>query len=145
MSNRGRPTLRNDDVIDCIIDGLSKGTPLAVICRKDGMPATRTVREWAQNDPELSAAIASAREDGWDVLAGEALDIADDGSLDTIETKDGNLIMDKEWVARSKLRVDTRLKLLAKWDPKRYGERLALAGDEGAPLNISVNMDDAAL
>ena len=31
--------------------------------------------------------------------------------------------MNAEFVARSRLRVDTRLKLLAKWDPKRYGER----------------------
>lgn len=141
----GRPTKRNDDVIKRIIDGLSAGTPLTVICNADDMPATRTVKDWADKDPELSASIAHAREVGFDVIATDALAIADDGSLDTIETKEGNLIMDKEWVARSKLRVETRLKLLAKWDPKRYGERLALAGDESAPLSISVNMDDAAL
>ena len=31
--------------------------------------------------------------------------------------------LNAEHIQRSKLRVETRLKLLAKWDPKRYGER----------------------
>ena len=32
-----------------------------------------------------------------------------------------------------KLQVETRLKLLAKWDPKRYGEKLALGGADDLP------------
>jgi hypothetical protein len=51
----------------------------------------------------------------------------------------------KEWgveVKRSdmlghrKLQVETRLKLLAKWDPKRYGDmvRQEISGPDGAPI-----------
>ena len=141
----GRPTKRTDEVIKRVIDGLSCGTPLAVICREDGMPSDDTVRAWARDDEALSSEIARAREAGFDAIAVEALAIADDGTRDTIETEQGP-IMDKEWVARSKLRVETRLKLLAKWDPKRYGEKLAIGGDpDGAPIQISVNQDDANL
>lgn len=32
--------------------------------------------------------------------------------------------IDTEHIQRSKLRVETRLKLLAKWNPKRYGDRI---------------------
>jgi len=140
----GRPSKRTPEVISRILDGLSAGTPLAVICRQDDMPATNTVHDWGKADPELSAAIARARETGFDVIAQDALAIADDGTRDTIETDQGP-IMDKEWVARSKLRVETRLKLLSKWDPKRYGERLAIAGDETSPLHLTISKDDAAL
>lgn len=45
-------------------------------------------------------------------------------------------IPDKEWMLRSKLRVETRLKLLAKWDPKRYGEKITqeISGPDGGPV-----------
>jgi hypothetical protein len=43
-------------------------------------------------------------------------------------------------VQRAKLRIDTRLKLLSKWDPKRYGEKLALGqADDLAPLMVVIN------
>lgn len=117
----GRPTKRNDEVIRRVIDGLSAGTPLAVICREDGMPATRTVREWAQHDEELSAAIAGAREDGFDVLAGEALAIVDEPP-ERVMTEMGDRV-DSAHVQWAKNRAELRLKLLAKWDPKRYGDK----------------------
>jgi hypothetical protein len=37
---------------------------------------------------------------------------------------------------RSKLRIETRLKLLAKWNPKKWGDKLELAGDQQNPLMI---------
>ena len=43
-------------------------------------------------------------------------------------------MFDSEHVQRSKLRVETRLKLLAKWDPRRYGDRLQLANDPEHPI-----------
>ena len=63
--------------IKAVIEGLSKGTPLTVICCGEGMPADNTVRGWAEQDAELADAIARAREAGWDALAVEALTIQD--------------------------------------------------------------------
>ena len=117
----GRPTKRNDDVIKRILDGLSVGTPLAVLCREDGMPATRTVRDWAQHDEELAAAIAGAREDGFDILAGEALSIIDEPP--EMVVSEGGSRIDAGHVQWAKNRAELRLKLLAKWDPKRYGDK----------------------
>lgn len=139
-----RATKRTPEVIKKVIDGLSAGTPLTVICSSPDMPCDDTIRIWAAADEDLAREIARARERGFDQIALDALAIADDGSLDTIETERGPM-PDKEWIARSKLRVETRLKLLAKWDPKRYGERLALAGDDSAPLRLSITPEDAAL
>jgi hypothetical protein len=79
-------------------------------------------------------AIARAREEGFDAIAREALEIADDGRRDYVPLENGGLAVDHDHIARSRLRVDTRLKLLAKWDPKRYGERIQHANDPDNPM-----------
>lgn len=120
----GRPTKRNDEIINRVIAGLSDGVPLAVLCREDGMPSDGTVRAWARDDSELSDAIACAREAGFDAIAhrvratvrGKAEDDGGDSTGD---------------VQRDRLIAETDLKLLAKWDPKRYGDKLDLSSSDG--------------
>lgn len=124
----GRPSSYSDELAKEICDRLSKGEPLARICRDEHMPCDDTVRNWADKDEAFSRAIARAREAGFDFLAAECLEIADDGSADyKLSDREGrDIVVDSEHIQRSKLRIETRLKLLAKWDPKRYGDRLGL-------------------
>lgn len=125
-----------------VIDGLRRGRPLTVICADEGMPSDDTIRDWGAEDAEFGRDIARARETGFDVIALEALAIADETAFDTKEGKDGALQPNSEWITRSRLRVDTRLKLLAKWDPKRYGDRTLIGSDPENPLppGFSVNL-----
>jgi|688.fasta_scaffold950579_1 hypothetical protein len=116
-----------------ILERLAKGEPLAVICRDDFLCNAETWRRWCDADEKLAIAYARAREDGFDAIAIECLDIADATGNDTKRTQDGAEICNSEWISRSKLRVETRLKLLAKWDPKRYGEKLAVGGSDEMP------------
>lgn len=118
----GRPSLKTPELIEAICARLETGEPLVWICRDDGFPNTATVWKWEQEDEEVKQAIARAREIGGDAIAADALAIADETSRDTIKGRDGQDVCDSEWVSRSRLRVETRLKLLAKWHPKRYGE-----------------------
>jgi len=136
----GRPSLFTEDLVGTICERLAKGEPLAVICRDEGFPHPSTVRDWMADKPEVSRAIARAREDGEDWIAAECLSIADDGQFDyTVVEDDGEVTtrLNSENIQRSKLRIETRLKLLAKWNPKKYGERLALAGDASAPIAVT--------
>ena len=87
---------------------------------------------------DVSLAIARAREDGLDVIAADCLSIADDGTRDYAPSDDGREIVDHDHIQRSKLRIDTRLKLLAKWDPKRYGDKLQHSNDPDAPMPAAV-------
>jgi hypothetical protein len=121
-------------ILEKVMTGLRAGTPLAVLCSDDGMPCDDTVRNWADSDATLARDIARAREAGFDQIALDALAIADDSRRDTKRGKDGQEVPDSEWITRSRLRVETRLKLLAKWDPKRYGERVTHAGDADNPV-----------
>jgi hypothetical protein len=88
-------------------------------------------------DTDLSAHIARAREVGYDAIAEECLNIADDASNDWMERtgeKGAGWMLNGEHVQRSKLRIETRLKLLAKWSNK-YSDKTLIAGDpNGAPI-----------
>lgn len=143
----GRPSDFTEALAAEICERLSKGEPLAAICRDDHMPAVRTVSDWKEAHEGFSADFAHAREAGFDQIALDCLDIADDSSGDVAEPDEdqepqphgGSLKRLKatgaENVQRARLRVETRLKLLAKWDPRRYGDKVQLGGDEdGAPI-----------
>jgi hypothetical protein len=42
-------------------------------------------------------------------------------------------------IEHRKLRIETRLKLLAKWNPKKYGDKLAHTGASGdGPIELIV-------
>lgn len=134
----GRPSKFTQEIADEICNRLSQGEPLAKICRDSHMPDPSTVGRWKEGREELSHAIARAREEGFDAIAIQCLEIADETSRDTIDTETGERA-NSEWISRSKLRVETRLKLLAKWDPKRYGDKLQLGGDQQNPIALLIS------
>lgn len=142
----GRPSDFTQAIADEICERLSKGEPLAQICRDDHMPTDRTVRNWQAADTAFSSAIACARETGFDAIAVECLEIADDksGDVKVVGSEENPVeVCNTEFVQRAKLRIDTRLKLLAKWDPKRYGDRVAV--DHAGGISINITPDDAEL
>jgi hypothetical protein len=134
-TNRGgRPSLYKPEVIDEICERLSKGEPLAQICRDPHIPNEDTVNTWrSKKGPlpvevsrEVNRRVARARKLGFDAIALDCLNIADDNGKDTRVLEDGREVVDRDHIQRAKLRVDTRLKLLACWDPTRYGNKVDL-------------------
>jgi hypothetical protein len=136
-----KPTLYTPEIAASILARLSDGEPLASICRDKGMPKVRTVSDWKKAHPSFSADFASARDEGYDALAAECLDIADtpiEGE-ETVTKADGGIEVRKgDMLGHRKLQIETRLKLLAKWDPRRYGDKVIHAGDQDAPVTIAV-------
>lgn len=129
-----RPSSYTPETVEAICERLAEGEPLAQICRDDGMPGLRTVYDWAEARPDVSARIARAREAGEDVIAADCLVIADDGERDYAVGADGREVVNHDHIQRSKLRIDTRLKLLAKWNPKRWGDKVQHADADGEKL-----------
>jgi hypothetical protein len=145
VAGQGRPTLYTEALATEIVERLTAGEPLAKICRDAHMPAVRTVSHWKEAHPAFLADVARAREDGYDAIAVDALVIADtpvEGVSEKFEqvvipnpddaegppTTEFRLTERKveDMLGHRKLQIDTRLKLLACWDPKRYGSRVAL-------------------
>jgi predicted secreted protein len=150
MQMAQRPTKRTPAVEKRIIDGLCDGTPLRELCRQEGMPNWRTVYDWISADPDFAARIAHARDLGYDAIAEDILDIADDGTNDYVQRKrqggDTELVLDTDHVQRSKLRIETRLKLLAKWNPKKYGDKqtVDVGNKDGETLKVESNAAEIA-
>jgi hypothetical protein len=130
-----RQTKRTPEVEERIIEGLTDGVPLRVLCRQDDMPSWRTVYDWINADPSFASRVAYARDLGFEAIAEDILDIADDTPAIS------------EHVQRNKMRIDTRLKLLACWSPKRYGNKqdVSIGNKEGETLKVQSNAENAAL
>jgi hypothetical protein len=110
------------------------------------MPAHPTVLSWVDENKEFSDQYARARELGYQGLADELLDIADDGRNDKFRDDDGHVTVDHDVIARSRLRVDTRKWLLSKMLPKVYGDRQTHehTGADGGPIHMLTEIDRAA-
>lgn len=135
-----RPSKRSPELEASILSRLSAGEPLAQICRDDGMPHYATWREWCRSDEKLGIAHAHARDDGFDVIAADAFDILDE-EPQRYDTEHGDRV-DPAFVQHQKNRFEGRLKLLAKWDPKRYGDATLLkhADADGNNLDLAAQM-----
>ena len=121
-----RPPTYSPALGESICERVAQGETLASICR-DLQIAYRTVNDWRNQYPEFGTKMGTARECGHDVIAESCLQIAD-------TEPDPN---------RGKLRVWTRLQLLAKWDPRRYGERsqIDVGGQQGNPVQHVLNVE----
>ncbi len=129
---RGTPPDVKAARCDEIISRVSMGEPLAAVCRDIGCGLS-TFYDWMEADSSLAGRFARARKAGFDIIAEGTLAIADEPPpLTPLGTTDGGAIQ------HAKLRIETRLKLLAKWDPKRYGDKLELSGDQESPLQVQV-------
>lgn len=115
-----------DEIAAEICERLANGEPLRAICRDDHMPSWQRFYEWVASDDEFAGRIARARELGYDAIAEDALDIADTPVVGERreETEDGVKVVREDMLGHRKLQIETRLKLLAKWSPKKYGERI---------------------
>lgn len=136
----GRPTEYSDEVIDQICEIISKSEKgIHKICRENpDFPSVAILMRWLSdgNHRYFVEQYRRAKELQADFMAETLLEISDDSSDDTIITEKG-VLENKEFVNRSKLRVETRKWLMSKLLPKKYGDKLDVTSD-GKAINQSV-------
>jgi hypothetical protein len=135
----GRPSSFTQQKADIICSRLANGESLRTICRDEDMPDAATVYAWLMKDDAFLKQYERARELQADTLADETLEIADDARNDWMAREgEGNAgwQMNGEHVQRSRLRIDQRKWMAGKLRPKKYGDKLELAGDTNAPLIV---------
>lgn len=135
-------------IADKICERIAQGEPLRQICRDEQMPAWRTVYDWLESESDFAARFARAREIGFDAIAQEALQIADETQegVETTVKPDGSVEEKRgDMLGHRKLRIETRLKLLAKWDPKRYGDRIQNDISGGLGVTIQAAPTDESI
>jgi len=135
----GRPTIYSIELAIRICTAVST-TPrgLEHICKDNpDFPVPSTIYKWELENTEFEKMFMRAQENRGMLIFDECLDIADDTKSDTKTIKHGGTefdICDKEWVLRSKLRVDTRLRMAAQLHPRKLRPGTVVAGDPNAPL-----------
>ncbi len=138
----GRPTIYTEELAATICAKLADGESLRAICEADEMPDEKTVRTWAlENAHGFSPQYARAREIGYQSLAEDLLDIADDARNDWMVRRgedDAGWVANGEHIQRSRLRIDTRKWMLSKVLPKVYGDKTTQehVGEGGGPVQF---------
>ncbi len=110
-----------------VLGRLSRGDTTARICRDPHMPGVMNLAQWMADDPEFELSVARARQLGHDAIAERAREtIRGQGE----STKD---------VIRDKAIVELDMRLLSKWDPRRYGDAVQLrhADADGEKLDVA--------
>lgn len=139
----GRPSEYTPEMADEICERIAT-TPrgLDFICDSDEqLPCARTVHRWLNAHEDFSQSYLRARERQADLLFDECLEIADDSSNDTkIVGEEEREVANTEWISRSKLRVDTRLRMAGKLNTKKYGDKTLVGSDPDNPLPTGITV-----
>lgn len=117
-------------ISEVILKGMRNGLSCYKACHAAGIPHS-TFLAWVNDDSDLADKYARAREDLIERMANELLELSD---MDVEINRDGR----KDWAAiqKHRLQVDTRKWLLSKLAPRKYGDKIEIAGDPDRPLAI---------
>ena len=126
------PAIRSPKNAALICSRLAEGWTLRQIAKELGCVNSAIVK-WSFEDEEFGKQYMLAMQLRMDHYAEENIEIADDGSNDWM-VREGITVPDHEHINRSRLRIDTRKWTMARLFPKRYGERVEIAGD----LNVGI-------
>lgn len=118
-----RPSLYSSELADRVCERLANGEPLRKICADRDMPGFTTIWKWEKEIPEFAKLSSRARELGTHNLADECIEIADNPQIDP---------------ASKRIMVDTRIRLIGKWNSKAYGDKLGLTDGDGGPLTFVI-------
>lgn len=112
-------------ILDEVCEWVASGRTVLDYSRQEGKPSDVAIYQRAAADEEIGSRITRARAQGADRIAEGALDIADTPQVGVTITvdKDGEKRVTEDMLGHRKLQVETRLKLLAKWNSGRYGDK----------------------
>lgn len=112
-----------EKIFPLILLEIEEGASLRSILRRDDMPNRNTFFEWLHESEEKSNQYARACELRAEQIFEDILEIADETSGDKKYTATGEVI-DSEYVARSRIKIDARKWMLGKMNPKKYGDKI---------------------
>ena len=139
-----------EDYLPEIHAWIESGNTLRAYCRQPGKPSYGLVYDWLEADAKTqdkleSSRFARARELGEQQILQECLDIADTPQVGQIVTSkpDGEETRTLDMIEHRKLRIETRLKLLAKWNPRKYGDKVQqeVTGADGGPIKAAITVE----
>lgn len=127
-------------VVDQVCARLTAGESVAAIFREPGIdwPHFTTFWRWLRQDEELNALVIAAQLAGCAALEDRLIDVTRESRVGEIVTHGpkGTERKVADMVDRSRLEADGIKWVLAHRYPKRYGDRVTLAGDADNPIAL---------
>ncbi len=135
-SKRGYTKAEREQHVAELIEWLEEGKTLREFCRQPGRPSYGAFYDWMEEDDAIASRVARARDIGFEAIAEEALQIANTPVIGkrVKESEEGTEVTREDMLGHRKLQIETRLKLLACWNPKKYGQKQLLGSDPENPL-----------
>ena len=122
----GRPPIYTPELGAKIFERIIESGTVKRACADPDMPDEHTLYVWAARDPEFRQLFVHAREMAVERWAEEIIEIADNPVLDPLDKR---------------VRIDARRWIMGKLAPRRFGDRVQIAGDSTAPVVVSVAGD----
>ena len=137
QSKLGRPVKKPDPVIvENLLVHVANGGTVRAFCREKHNPSYNTIYRWLDKDKELMTRFTyMSRFLGARAIAEEALELVD--TIPPVIGDGDNARMDNAHVNWMRSRADLRLKLLAKWYPQEYGEKVGI--DARGDINLTIS------
>lgn len=133
-----RPTTYKRETFVRLLREVASGRHLAGVCRDEGMPSYMTVLRWGDSSPVIAIALARAYESCAANMEADMIPIADYGGNDTYEGKNGTRV-NTDVIQRSKLRIETREKLLKVIAGARWMQKVMISNDPKNPVGKPLN------
>ena len=130
-----------EEKFSLVLSEIERGKSVVSIL-EDGNTITsrKEFYRWLDEDETKRHRYARACEIRAEKIFEEIIEIADDASQDAIYTERGP-VENKEFVNRSRLKVDARKWVLSKMNPTKYGDKTILSGDKENPIEIITGME----
>lgn len=120
---------QRETIVKNIFYRMTLGQSVNVILRSEDMPDRQTFYNWLDEDKSLFDRYARAKIIRAHYIFDEILEIADNTDEDTLINNKGQQYENKEWVNRSRLKVDARKWELSKMLPKEFGDKMEINGE----------------
>jgi hypothetical protein len=131
----------NQDQADEICRRLADGEVLSKICEDKHLPAEVTVRAWQRDYPRFALSYHRARVEQTRTWADQIIRMADETNDYKEVTRKGgrvDIVVDREAIEKTKLRIWTRQWVISKINRPEYGEG-STDPATGAPALIDAN------
>lgn len=112
----------SQEIFDTICVRMAEGESLRAICKTVGMPNKRTVLRWIEKDDGIKLQYAEAQNLRAEHYFDQIIDIADS----------------KADPQKTRVQIDARKWVLARMNPKKYGDRVTNEhiGGDGNPISM---------
>lgn len=118
-----------ESIFNYVCKEIEKGKALRNVLKDNNMPSTSTFYEWLDIYPDKAKQYARATEVRAEAIFDDILSIADQNANDTYVNDQGLEVTNNDVIQRSRLRIDARKWVLAKLNPKKFGEKLDVTSD----------------